>query len=241
MNRRRKPASPVVVSASAQWISDIDHDRTRREELIARMATDSLGEEDEERDQFVARGMQLFNRGGTKKRRFAHGETIDAARLEIDRKTGRLVGEVRAVIRGPPEHVVAYLMDLNGKHFNSKLNPKIVVRYEAREVKSVHHTVAFLEFKTPPFTNRTFLLSLVWKKLSDDPRTYAWVAMSIDRHHSLSSHEEAHAVRGGMEKCVLLTDIGDGSTRLDYAVAADLKGRFPEHFTQKIALPQNMR
>jgi hypothetical protein len=212
MNRRRnrRPAS-----ALAQWISDSDHDRTRREELILRMATDSLDEEDEERDRFVARGMKLFDQGATKRRRrFAHEETIDAARLAIDSKTGRLVGETRAVIRTPPEHVLAYLMDLNGKHFRSKLNPNIVVRYEVREVKSVHHTVAFVEFKTQPFTNRTFLLSLVWRKLSDDPRTYAWV---------------------------LLTETGDGSTRLDYAVVVELKGRFPKWFTQKIAVRQNMR
>ena len=179
------------------------------------MATDSLDEEDEERDRFVARGMKLFDQGATKRRRrFAHEETIDAARLAIDSKTGRLVGETRAVIRTPPEHVLAYLMDLNGKHFRSKLNPNIVVRYEVREVKSVHHTVAFVEFKTQPFTNRTFLLSLVWRKLSDDPRTYAWV---------------------------LLTETGDGSTRLDYAVVVELKGRFPKWFTQKIAVRQNMR
>jgi hypothetical protein len=217
------------------WIADVAHDRTRREQLVASIAAADVHDVEEEEEDLIVQGRAMFDvfatQGKTRRTRMKslkRSKTIDRSRLKHDSQTGRLVGEGQALIRAPPEHVLAYLCDIDGKHFRTKLNRNIYVRYEIREVKNEHHTVLLIEMKTAPFRNRLLLVSVVWKKLSDDPRSYVWVVMSIDNHASVSAHEERHAVRAHVARCVIVTDIGGGSTRLEYAVSLDLQGHFPE-------------
>jgi hypothetical protein len=42
-----------------------------------------------------------------------------------------------------PEEVVAYLMDIDGRHFQAKLDREFYPCYETREVVSRHHVVMF--------------------------------------------------------------------------------------------------
>jgi hypothetical protein len=190
---------------------------------------------DDEEEELIAQGRSIFDvfategeARRTRARPLKQMRTIDRLRLKRDIKTGRLVGEGQALIRAPPEHILAYLSDTTGKHFQSRLNRNIYVRYETREVKNDHHAVLLIEMKTEPFRNRLLLVSVIWKKLSDDSRSYVWVVMSIDSHPSVSAHEEHHCVRAHVARCVIITDIGDGSSRLQYAMTSDLRGHFPE-------------
>jgi hypothetical protein len=170
------------------------------------------------------------SQGNPRTRKLRTSKTIDSARLNHDRKSGRLVGEARALIRASPDDVVAYLLDIDGEHFRSRLNRNIYVRYETREVKNEHHAVLMIEMSMAPLPlrNRLLLVSVLWKKLSDDPKSYVWVVHSIESHPSVSALEERHAVRGHVARCVVVTDANDGSTRLEYAVSVDLKTHLPE-------------
>jgi hypothetical protein len=140
------------------------------------------------------------------------------------------------MIRGAgPLDIIAYLMDAAGRHQQFRLDPHIEVRLETREVRSAHHAIIFYECKTPPFHNRTFLNALVWKKLSETQ--YLWCSFPIASHPSVAPTDEAHAVRAEGTKCLRLTDMEDGTTKVQFACTLDMKGIFPTWFTNKIAIP----
>ena len=171
----RRGAGVSKIERKSRWIADGAHDHARREQLVQSMATTaSLDDEEEE---LIKAGRSIFDvfategeARRTRARPLKQMPTIDRLRLKRDIKTGRLVGEGQALIRAPPEHILAYLSDTTGKHFQSRLNRNIYVRYETREVKNDHHAVLLIEMKTEPFRNRLLLVSVIWKKLSDDPR-----------------------------------------------------------------------
>ena len=140
------------------------------------------------------------------------------------------------------EDVIAFLMDFESKILLSTLSPKIDVRYEVLEVKSPHHTVVFMEKKTEPLKNRTWLLSLVWKKILDAPPTYIWVAAPRDQHPKIAHADEAHAIRAVGTRCVrCVLDLDGTSTRLEYACALDMGGHLPQWLVESIAVPKLMR
>jgi hypothetical protein len=153
-----------------------------------------------------------------------------------------LIGTAEAVVRGAgPKEIVAFLMAFNSRYFRSTLSADLDVRHDLLEVKNRHHTVIFLEFKTAPFANRTFLSMLVWKKLSNAPPTYIWVGVPVDRHAQIAPHEEAHAVRAKGSRCLRLTALANDVTRLEYACTLDLRGQLPTWLTETIALPELMK
>jgi hypothetical protein len=97
-----------------------------------------------------------------------------------------------------------------------------------------------MEKKTEPFLNRTWLLSLVWKKILDAPPTYIWVAAPRDQHAKIAPADEAHAIRAVGTRCVRCVLDGT-STRLEYACALDMGGHLPQWLVENIAVPKLMR
>ena len=113
-----------------------------------------------------------FDAGKGKARSIRRSKTVELAETKHDERSGLLIGHVEAEVRASPEQVVAYLMHFDRKYTRSTLNPKVDVRQEVLEVRNPHHTVGFIEKKTAPFQNRTWLSSLLWQKVSDTPLTY---------------------------------------------------------------------
>ncbi len=174
-------------------------------------------------------------------RSLKYSKTVKVARVRHDETTGRIVGEVECAIHGAsPDELVAYLMHFDSKINKSQLNPEVDVRYETLEVMNVHHMVVFLEMKTAPLLNRTFMNEMLWQKVSDAPLTYIWAAVPIKDHPKVPVEQEAHAVRGEVARCVQLTCITDGLTEMRYVCTADLKGHLPQWFADQVALPQLM-
>jgi hypothetical protein len=167
------------------------------------------------------------------------GPTVDSRWTQRDNATGELVGYVELVIRGAgPLEIIVYLMDLNGRHFRSTLDPKTDVRDELREVRNLHHIVEFYEGKAAPFKNRTFLNTLMWKQLSD--AQFVWCLSPIADHPTVTPHDERDAVRAEGARVLRLTMIAQNVTRVEYACTLDLKGSFPAWLTDKVALPALM-
>ena len=172
-------------------------------------------------------------------RRLKHPPTIDHLRTKYDAPSGSHVAEGEAVVHHTtPDDVAAYLMDLNSKDFQTKLNRDLYPCYEVREVVNGHHSIMFNEIRTSPFQNRTMVVSLLWKKVCNEPLTYVWCAVSIDGHASVRPEDEAHTLRADLSRCVRLTALSSHSTKLEMVTTLDLKGNFPKWFVDAVILPQ---
>jgi len=99
------------------------------------------------------------------------------------------------------------------------------------------HSIVFIELKTPPFKNRTWLTSMVCKRICDDPPTFLWVGVPLDTHPSIRPDDEHHAIRAEGSRCLRLTSIGPDLTRLEFCASLDLRGSLPQWLTDKVAVP----
>jgi hypothetical protein len=174
-----------------------------------------------------------------KARHFKSGPTVDSSSTRLAEDSGLLVGNTQLVIRGAsPLDIIAYLMDVKSRINESRLDPLTDVRLEIREVRNVHHIITFYEGKIAPFRNRTFLNASVWKKLSD--MQCVWCTSPIASHPSVTPSDESHAVRAETVRCIRLTFIAEGVTKIEYACSVDLKGHFPTWVTNSKIIPTLM-
>jgi hypothetical protein len=224
------------------WLNDVESDTTWRGALVDEMRHGAelyTGDEVALLAQGAAQ-LDAFADGKGRARSFKRSKTVMVAETKFDKRSGILVGHVGLVVQGSPEEIVAFLMHFDSKFNLALLNPKLDVRYETLEVKNCHHIVVLCEMKTAPFLNRTWLNALLWRKVSDSPLTYLWVAVPIDRHDKLREEDEAHAIRAKGIRSFRLTRISDGETRLEYSCSLDLMGHFPRWLTNNLATPQLM-
>jgi hypothetical protein len=192
----------------------------------------------------IARGTALldtFATGKGKARPMRRSKTVELAETKHDEKSGLLIGHVEAMVHTSPEQVVAYLMHFGSKHNRATMNPELDLHNEVLEVRNPHHTVVFLEKRPAPLRNRTWLLALLWQKVSDTPLTYVWVAVPIESHAKVSLEDEAHATRAEVARCVRATQMAAGVTRIEYACSLDMKGRVPSWLTDRLVIPELMR
>jgi hypothetical protein len=193
----------------------------------------------DEEDSTIQRGLAMLEADSArvgKVRQLKHGPTIDSSWTKLDNRSGLLVGNTECVIRGTgPLDIIAYLMDLNGRHFRSTLDPETDVRDDLREIRNSHHIVEFYEGKAAPFQNRTFLSTLMWKQLSD--ARFVWCLSPIADHPTLTPRDERDAVRAEAARVLRLTVIAQNVTRVEYACTLDLKGSCPAWLADKVALP----
>ena len=238
MAAESEAAQHAEADAQPLWLADLEHDREARKDMIARMVADRHVYSDEE-DSIIQRGLAMLAANSAqagKVQHFKHGPTIDSSWTKLDNRSGLLVGNTECVIRGAgPLDIIAYLMDLNGRHFRSTLDPETDVRDELREVRSSHHIVEFYECKLAPFHNRTFLQSLVWKKLSD--AQFIWCLAPIADHPTVTPSDESNAVRAEGVRALRFTVIAQNVTRVEYACTLDLKGNFPASLTNNFVIP----
>jgi hypothetical protein len=221
------------------WLDDAQDDGAWRNATVQEMREGEHSYSPEE-TALIARGMALvgtFATGKGKARPMRRSKTAELAETKHDEKSGLLIGHVQAEVRASPEQVVAFLMHFGSKFFRSTSNPEVNVRQEVLEVKSPHHTVVFLEKRTAPFQNRTFLNALLWQKVSDTPLTYAWVTVPIEHHGKVSMEDEAHAIRAEAVRCVRATQTAPGVTRIEFACSLDLKGHVPSWLTDQLVIP----
>ena len=230
-------------SADAQllWLADVEHDRETRKDIIAQMVADRHVYNDEE-DSIIQRGLAMFADNlaqAGKMQHFKHGPTIDSSWTKLDKRSGLLVGNTECVIRGAgPFDIMAYLMDLSGRHFRSTLDPETDIRDDLREVRNSHHIVEFYEGTAAPFNNRTFLQSLVWKRLSD--AQFVWCLAPIADHPSVTPSDERDTVRAEAVRVLRFTVIAQNVTRVEYACTLDLKGHCPTWLTNNLVIPNLM-
>ena len=229
-----------IAPVAAQWLADSVHDRERRQQLIEQLGMDFQPYSETEAGA-VLYGLKMlddFATSGSSVRELACAATVDTAVVQetrgqardlVGRGVAEVIGKTELTIRGAsPQDVIAYLMLLDGRHFQSTINKEQEVCNEIREVKNPHHFVSYYEVKTAPFQNRTFLSSLVCQQLSDQPPTFVWVVAPLAEHPSVRPIDELHAVRAEGARCARLTLAAPNTTRIEYVCWVDLKGNFPK-------------
>jgi len=219
-----------------EWHADVAYDTKTRREWIDKVTGHDQSHSTME-NQAIASGMAVIDM-------FSAGLSAAAksqGHFKLDAPTNRLIGYAEGLVRGAsPEEVVAYLMDIESKFVQGSQNRNVTVRFEVVGAVNDHHKIVFTETKTLPFSNRTFLTSLICKKISDDPPTWGWVTVSIPGHARMRPEDEQHAVRGEVMRCVRLTAVSGKETRVEYACWLDLKGSFPKWLTHNIAMPEQV-
>jgi hypothetical protein len=223
-------------------LADFEHDGAWRDEMVDELRKGGQVYSEEEAQHFAEATDMLNNvaKSTGKVVPMKRAKTVQMACTKYDKRTDRLVGEVELLVPASPEQVVAFLMHSHSKFNLSHLDPDIDVRWELLEAKNLHHIVCLSEMKTAPFQNRTFLSAILWRKLSDTPPAYVVVTVPIERHAKLHPQDEAHAVRAEMKRVFEITCTGDGSAQVKYACSLDVKGHFPQAFTNAVAIPRLM-
>ena len=151
-------------------------------------------------------------------------------------QTGLAIGFARLAVRGAsPLEIVFHLMHTE---LVSYTNPSQYVRNEVLEDVNDHHRVVFIE--VPLGHNRSFLNALVFKKLSDSPPSYLWVAAPRRSHKGIIKQaQDRHTIRGELIRCVRLTASASGITHPNPKL--DLKRRIPRWLAEKHVTPAMMR
>jgi hypothetical protein len=223
------------------WLNDARDDGAWRDATVLEMREGEHSYSPEE-TALIARGTALlgtFATGKGKARPMRHSKTVELAETKHDETSGLLIGHVEAEVRTSAEQAIAYLMH-DSKHNRSLINPEVDLRAEVLEVKNPHHTVVFLEKNLAPLQNRTWLVSLLWQKVSDTPLTYVWAGVPIEHHAKISLEDEAHSVRAEGVRCIRATQTAPDVTRVEYACSLDLKGRSPKWLTDRLVIPTLM-
>jgi hypothetical protein len=211
-------------------VSGVELDTKWRQEWIATMTSQQQVYTESE-SLVIARAVQLLDG-------FAVGPGL--SRTKFDAQSQRLVGATTCTIPGArPDQVAAYLMHADSHAVRSNLDPNVVARFELIERANSHQGVTFVEMKTAPFQNRTFLNVLVCQKVSNN--VWVWATVPLSSHARIDPQDEKHAVRGEGIRCFRLTATPEGETLVEYVCSLDLKGSFPTWFANQVAVPQLMR
>jgi hypothetical protein len=216
----------------AVWLEDVDHDKERRQERIAAMNSMSAAAASYTalENQGIDEGMGMFavfESTATPAQQVKHCASIDRCETKLDEKSGLLLGRSESEVRASPEEIVAYTLNFFGSRIHQSLADPTSVRQIC--LQNVHgcHTICFNRAKAAGISHRTFLFSIVAKKLTAEPAAYAVVVFPIPSHAQIGPKDEAGAIRAETRRNFMITEVAPGVSRVNYCVSLDLKGWIP--------------
>jgi hypothetical protein len=159
---------------------------------------------------------------------------------KLDVATGLLLGRAVAMIRATAQEIATYILDCDSRHIQFTADRSVFVRDETLERVNAHHTIVFNRVKATGVSDRTFLNSVVAKKVADDPPTYLLVLVPIAQHDTITPKDERGAVRAENCRAWKLTEIAVGITEMDYTCSLNLRGSIPQAITNKFSVPGQM-
>ena len=227
-----------------QWLDDIEHDRALRRESIDAIepASDQVYATAE--GALIDKGMAIFADYDTSSApvtKLKCSATIARAETKLDAASRLLLGRAEVEIRASPQDAIAYQLNYDGRHVQSDQNPAVDVRSEMLQRVNDHHTIVFNRKKASGLYDRTFLNSLIAKKVAENPTTYVLVGAPIPQHPKITPQDEARAVRAESFRSFRYTEVAPGRTKMDYVCSLDVKGFVPQFITNLLAIPQQVR
>jgi hypothetical protein len=225
----------------AVWLADVEHDAKQREDRIAAMDAAAGRVYDMLEAEVLAKGAAMFaafeaSSAGAK--RLAHSPLILYSETKLDAATGLLLGRAAAMVRATPQEIVASRLGAEDSRFvQSTIDPTVFIRSEAVEHANAHQTITFIRCKATGLSDRTFLNSVVAKRVTDDPPTYVVVSLPIAQHDKITPKDEKGAVRAEACRAFKLTEVAAGTTKLEYTCSINLRGYIPQAITNKVVVP----
>jgi hypothetical protein len=227
----------------AVWLADVEHDEKQREDRIAAMHSDAGSVYNVLEADLLAKGADMFavfeaSSAGTKQ--LTHSATVMYSETKLDAATGLLFGRAAAMVRATPQEIIAYSLNYDGRFLQSTLNPTVYIRRQVVEHVNAHQTIIFNRCTVTGISDRTFLNSIVAKRVEADPPTYLLVGLPIAQHDKIAPKDEKRAVRAENCKAFKLTEVAAGITKLEYTCSLNLRGSIPQAFTNKVSVPATM-
>jgi hypothetical protein len=221
------------------WLADVTHDAKQRKDRIAAMDSAAGCEYNLPEAELLAKGAEMFavfeaSSAGAKQ--LAHSELIMYSETKLDAATGLLLGRAAAMVRATPQEIVAYYLDYDSRFMQSTIDPTVFVRHELLHNVNAHQTIIFNRCKATGLSDRTFLNSIVAKKVADDPM-YMVIVLPIALHDKIAPKDEKGAVRAENCRAFKLTEVAAGITKLEYTFSLNLRGSIPQAITNKVSVP----
>jgi hypothetical protein len=226
--------------SAAGWLDDTTHDAAQRHARIGEMASPSGRAYTAMENAAIERGAAMFaafDGSSASVTQVKHSATMDCSETKYDGTTGLLLGRVEGMIRATPQEIAAYILNYDGRHVQSGSDTARDIRCETLEHVNGHHTVVFHRKRQRGFADRTFLNSIVAKKIEDDPPTHMVVVLPIPSHAKIGRKDEKGAVRAENCRAFKLAEMAPGVTRIQYCCSLDLRGLIPQYLTNTIAVP----
>jgi hypothetical protein len=225
------------------WIEDVTHDTAQRQDRIIELSLASGLSYTTTESGLLQKGAAIFavfEASSSGAKQLKHSELIMYSETKLDEATHLLLGRAAAMVRATAQEIVAYMLNYDSRHIQSTLNPTVFVRSEMLQHVNAHHTTFFIRAKATGISDRTFLNSLVAKKVTDDPPTYLVVGLPIAQHDKITPKDEKGAVRGENCRAFKLTEVAPGVTKVEYTCSLNLRGSIPQAITNKVAAPEQM-
>jgi hypothetical protein len=233
----------VEAEKLAVWLANVEHDVNQREDRIAAMDSAVGRVYKISEAEMLAKGAEMFavfeaSSAGAK--RLTHSPLIMYSETKLDVATHLLYGRAAAMVRATPEEIVAYFLNYDGRFMQSTFDPAVFVRCELLHNVNAHHAIVFNRVKATGLSDRTFLNSIVAKKVEDDPPIYMVVVLPIAQHDKITPKDERGAVRAENCRAFKLTEVSVGITKLEYTCSLNLGGSIPQAITNKVSVPGQM-
>jgi hypothetical protein len=196
----------LEAEALAVWLRDIEHDVSQRNARIAAMTSASgLFEEEALEAEAIKQASDAFASlsSETPMQRSSSAAwlqlppkaTLMRSETKHDQVTGRLLGRAEAEIRATPEEIAMYALNFDSRHVMSGHRAGLDIRSETLQDINAHHTVIFNRKRATGARDRTFLNSIVAKRVQDHPQIYIVAVVPIPSHEKIRPSDEAGAIR----------------------------------------------
>ena len=201
------------------WIDNATHDAAQREVRIGEMlaAPSVYSSMENEAIQRCLGMFALFESSSAGATQLLRSSTMTRLETKHDAATNLLLGCSTGEIRASVLDIVAYsLNDEDSRYFKTfyAADPN-VVRAHVLETPNAHHTITFSRYRATGISDRTFLNSIVAKKVAEDPLTYAVALVPIPSHAKIGPKDEKGAVRAELYRSFRLTEAAPGVTKLE--------------------------
>jgi hypothetical protein len=226
------------------WLRDVAHDTAQRQATIDALASDQAYTAAEERQ--LEKGEAMFaeyDGSSATVTQLKRSGTIARSETKLDEAGCLLLGRAEAEVRISPHAFVAYSLNYDGRHIQSNYDPAIDAIFPRMLARVNDHHIIVFNRKRPGsgLHDRTFVNSLIAKKVAEHPQTYIMVAIPIPSHPKITAKDEAGAVRAENFRSFRMTEVAPGRTRLEYVCSLDLRGSIPQFVTNIIAIPQQVK
>jgi hypothetical protein len=202
----------------ADFLDDIAFDTAQRQETIDELSSEQVLTAAE--GVAIDKGEAVFTQYGNSSAPVTQlklSQTIARSETKLDEAGRFLLGRAEVEVWASPQELVAYALNYDGRHIQSDFNPAVDACMPRIVAKvNNHHVIVFSRKKIGfSLSDRTFLLSVIAKKVAENPLTYILVAVPIPQHPKITPKDEAGAVRAESFRSFRFTEVGPGRSKME--------------------------